>query len=96
MSFKQICKERPLAADLLSLISFFNLQGILELVLRVYTTSANARANSSIRSNDDDDNDDSSSFNGDLNILLAYLLVRVIADSNVCEMHELVQFCTRE
>jgi hypothetical protein len=65
-------------------------------VLCVYTTSVKARANSGIRNNDDDDNDDGSSFNDDLNILLAYSLVRVIADSDVCEMHKLVQFCTTE
>ncbi|KAF2794183.1 hypothetical protein K505DRAFT_242718, partial [Melanomma pulvis-pyrius CBS 109.77] len=94
MSFEQIRKERPSAADLLSLMSFFNPQGIPEAVLRVYTSSAKPRANNSICANDDDD--DNGCFNDDLDILIAYSLVRVIADRDACEMHQLVQFCTRE
>jgi hypothetical protein len=71
MSFKQIREERRLAANLLSLISFFNLQGIPKSVLQTD------------RGNDDDN----SEFNKDLNILRVYSLVKVTAESDVCEMH---------
>ncbi|KAF2463882.1 uncharacterized protein BDR25DRAFT_329448 [Lindgomyces ingoldianus] len=93
MSFEQIRKERPSAADLLSLMSFFNPQGIPESVLRVHTTRATPTVNQPILDYNDNDVGD---FDEDLNILVAYSLVRVTADSDLCEMHQLVQFCTRE
>ncbi|KAF2193987.1 TPR-like protein, partial [Zopfia rhizophila CBS 207.26] len=81
MSFERIRQERPSAADLLSLMSFFNPQGIPESTLRKRPTIGG-----------DEDTDDE--FNGDLDTLLAFSLVTVTADSGVCELHALVQFCT--
>ncbi|KAF1962686.1 hypothetical protein CC80DRAFT_512061 [Byssothecium circinans] len=93
-SFEQIREERPSAADLLSLMSFFDPRGIPESVLRVHTTRASPRANNPIL--DYSENEDCGDFDDDLDILVAYSLVRVAEDSGVCEMHQLVQFCTRE
>ena len=91
MSFEHIREERRSAADLLSLMSFFNPQGIPESVLRRHSANATARADSC---NDDDDDDDDE-FNDDLATLRAYSLVTATADGDTCEMHQLVQFCTK-
>jgi hypothetical protein len=91
MSFEQIRKKRPSAADLLSLMSFFNPQGIPETVLCVRLSESTALGGSSI--DDDDDDDGGGGFHDDLDMLLGYLFVKVTADSEVCEMHQLVQRC---
>ncbi|XTI87867.1 hypothetical protein V2W45_1342700 [Cenococcum geophilum] len=75
MSFEHIRKERRSAADLLSLMSFFNPQGIPESVLRRHSVNATADA------------DDDGEFNDDLDTLRAYSLVTATADSDICEMH---------
>jgi tetratricopeptide (TPR) repeat protein len=84
MSFEQIQRERRSAAELLSLMSFFNPQGIPESVLRT------AR-----RVGLGENKDVDSLFREDLDTLQAYSLVSMTADSDTCEMHALVQFCTR-
>jgi tetratricopeptide (TPR) repeat protein len=84
MSFEQIQRERQSAADLLSLMSFFNPQGIPESVLRTARTAVL-----------EDGEDLDSAFNKDLDTLRAYSLVSMTADSDTCEMHAIVQFCTR-
>ncbi|KAG7402978.1 Kinesin light chain [Fusarium oxysporum f. sp. rapae] len=81
ITFEQIRQERPLAADLLSFMSFFNPQGIPESVLQAY-----ARGH---RGGGEDDLDE------DLEVLRGYSLLVVTADREVFEMHALVQFCTR-
>ncbi|KAF2726975.1 hypothetical protein EJ04DRAFT_479753, partial [Polyplosphaeria fusca] len=91
VSFEQIRKERPSAADLMSLMSFFNPQGIPETVLRAYTKKYLAASSESTGTAIDD-----SAFEDDLDVLVAYSLVKVTADTDTCEMHQLVQFCTRE
>jgi hypothetical protein len=89
ISFEQIRQERPLAAELLSLMSFFNSQGIPESVLRRHSREAARGAGL------EDIKDADSAFNEDLDTLQAYSLVSITADSDACEMHALVQFCTR-
>ncbi|CAN9418408.1 unnamed protein product [Alternaria alternata] len=84
MSFEQIQRERRSAAELLSLMSFFNPQGIPESVLRT------AR-----RMGSENNKDAASAFHEDLDTLQAYSLVSMTAGSDTCEMHALVQFCTR-
>ncbi|KAF2188819.1 hypothetical protein K469DRAFT_702535 [Zopfia rhizophila CBS 207.26] len=86
MSFERIRQERPSAADLLSLMSLFNPQGIPESVLRRYGEKAVGTYNR------DEPND---KFNEDFDTLQAYSLIAVTADNDVCEMHALVQFCTQ-
>ncbi|CAN9442589.1 unnamed protein product [Alternaria alternata] len=89
MSFEQIQRERRSAAELLSLMSFFNPQGIPELVLRRHSRAAAREAEL------EDDEDADSAFDEDLDTLQAYSLVSMTADTDAFEMHALVQFCTR-
>jgi tetratricopeptide (TPR) repeat protein len=91
MSFEHVRRERRSAADLLSLMSFFNPQGIPESVLRRHSANATARTDSY----NVDDIDDDGEFNDDLDTLRAYSLVTAAADNGICEMHQLVQFCTK-
>ncbi|KAH8710124.1 hypothetical protein GQ44DRAFT_627002, partial [Phaeosphaeriaceae sp. PMI808] len=67
--------------DLLSLISFFNLQGILKSILRRYSISK-------IETGDKDNT--SSAFNKDLNTLQLYFLIVVTIDRSIYKMHALV------
>jgi hypothetical protein len=62
MSFEYIREKRRSAADLLSLMSFFNPQGIQESILRRYSNVA--------KQGNEDKADDV--FNGDLDTLQAY------------------------
>ncbi|KAF2818103.1 hypothetical protein CC86DRAFT_414212 [Ophiobolus disseminans] len=89
MSFEHIQQERRSAAELLSLMSFFNPQGIPESTLRRYS-KGKAELNA-----EEDEGEANSAFNEDLDTLQAYSLVSVTAGNNVCEMHALVQFCTQ-
>jgi tetratricopeptide (TPR) repeat protein len=89
MSFERIRQERPSAADLLSLMSFFNPQGIPEKTLRRYSRME-ARADAS-ENEDEADHE----FEEDINTLHAYSLITTAADDEACEMHALVQFCTQ-
>jgi tetratricopeptide (TPR) repeat protein len=89
ISFERIRQERRSAADLLSLMSFFNSQGIPESTLRRYN-----RRSLIIADLDDEDAVDSA-FNEDLDTLHAYSLVSVATEADLYEMHALVQFCTK-
>ncbi|KAH8651688.1 hypothetical protein BGZ61DRAFT_406278 [Ilyonectria robusta] len=81
ITFEQIRRERPSAADLLSFMSFFNPQGIPKFVLQAYACDHG------------EDNEDD--LDEDLETLRGYSLVAVTADREIFEMHALVQFCTR-
>jgi hypothetical protein len=81
MSFEQIWQERQSAAELLSLMSFFNPQGIPESVLRRH--SREAARGAELKDNGDAD----SAFDEDLDSLQAYSLVSMTADSDAWEMH---------
>ncbi|KAH7016729.1 P-loop containing nucleoside triphosphate hydrolase protein, partial [Ilyonectria destructans] len=89
VTLDQIRRERPSAANLLSLMSFFNPQGIPEFVLHKYKDNLTENPDG-VKA--DEDNDE---FEDDLNVLRGYSLVSVTAKRDVCEMHTLVQFCTR-
>lgn len=96
MSFERIRQERPSAADLLSLMSFFNPQGIPEKTLRRHNRTV-ARVSALY-----DNGGDCRTFDEDLNTLYAYSLITTTtttttapADTKMWEMHALVQFCTR-
>lgn len=73
MLFNRIRQERSSAADLLSLMSFFNPQGILELILRRYSKTAARLASEDI----------ADSISADT--LRAYSLVTVTAKTDICE-----------
>ncbi|EXK24528.1 hypothetical protein FOMG_18751 [Fusarium oxysporum f. sp. melonis 26406] len=86
VTFDQIRCEKPSAAKLLSFMSFFNPQGIPEFVLHDYDTDLTDQA---------DRDAESDNFEDDIDILRGYSLVSVTATGDTCEMHALVQFCTR-
>jgi tetratricopeptide (TPR) repeat protein len=92
MSFEQIRQERRSAAELLSLMSFFNPQGIPESTLRRYSRDAAGAAGAE---DGEDGEEADSAFDEDLDMLQAYSLVSMTAGNDACEMHALVQFCTR-
>ena len=97
MSFERIRQERPSAADLLSLMSFFNPQGTPEKTLRRHNRTV-ARVSALY-----DNGGNCRTFDEDLNTLYAYSLITTTttttttapADTKMWEMHALVQFCTR-
>ncbi|KAH7124365.1 hypothetical protein EDB81DRAFT_731294 [Dactylonectria macrodidyma] len=89
VTLEQIRRERPSAANLLSFMSFFNPQGIPEFVLHHYKGDLTENADGV---KDDEDNDE---FEDDLDVLRGYSLLSVTSTRDVCEMHSLVQFCTR-
>ncbi|KAF5667156.1 kinesin light chain [Fusarium heterosporum] len=84
VTFEQIRREAPSASRLLSFMSFFNPHGIPEFVLRDYSAH-------SIQEVDGDLDD----FENDLDVLRGYSLVSVTAAKDLCEMHAMVQVCTR-
>ncbi|KAJ4374692.1 hypothetical protein N0V86_007565 [Didymella sp. IMI 355093] len=92
MSFEQIRQERRSAAELLSLMSFFNPQGIPESTLRRYSRDTTRKVSAD---NKEDEDEADSAFDNDLDMLQAYSLISVTADADACEMHALVQFCTQ-
>ena len=90
MSFERIRQERSSAADLLSLMSFFNPQGIPEWTLR--------RQNRIAPRTSGNDDEAHTTFDEDLTILQAYSLIKTTTtatDNEMWQMHALVQFCTR-
>jgi hypothetical protein len=80
------CKptDRRFAAELLSLMSFFNAQGI-----PIWLFRGNSR---DVESCDDDEAE--SAFEEDFDTLQAYSLVTLTENSNAWEMHALVHLCT--
>ncbi|KAI6758654.1 hypothetical protein HG530_010894 [Fusarium avenaceum] len=84
VTFEHIRREKPSAAKLLSFMSFFNPHGIPIFVLRDYSTTSAPEANV-----------ETASFEDDLDVLRGYSLVTVTAPTDLCEMHAMVQACTR-
>ena len=97
ISFDHILQTRPLAADLLSLMSFFDRQGIPEALLRGHRPSE--------RPNEENDNDDDSielesngndEFEEDVLILRNYSFIFINVDIITFEMHGLVQLAIQK
>ncbi|KAH8689766.1 hypothetical protein GQ44DRAFT_637109, partial [Phaeosphaeriaceae sp. PMI808] len=86
ISFEHIRQKRQSATDLLSLMSFFNPQGIPESVLRRYCR------NTAEPGGEDEAND---AFDEDFDTLRVYSLIAATVETDVCEMHALVKFCTQ-
>jgi tetratricopeptide (TPR) repeat protein len=82
ISFEHIRGARPSAAGLLSLMSFFNHQGIPDFVLREYVNNADGYP----------EEDRELEFEDDLATLRSYSLVVVDIAGHTFEMHRLVQF----
>ncbi|KAH8595376.1 P-loop containing nucleoside triphosphate hydrolase protein [Bisporella sp. PMI_857] len=112
ISFDHIREIRPSAADLLSLMSFFDRQGIPETLLRNRSERRNSwqdqekNEHNSFLNNDanySDDNEDKTSqssvsdgFEDDILALRNYSFIFVNMDGTTFEMHGLVQLATRE
>jgi tetratricopeptide (TPR) repeat protein len=105
ISFKHIQQVRPSAADLLSLMSFFDRQGIPKNVLQRQAEQGGAQLNQqehkreTVDRNKDDDRTQSSmsedDFNEDMEALANFHLISVNTNNRVFEMHALVQLATR-
>ncbi|KAH7355907.1 P-loop containing nucleoside triphosphate hydrolase protein [Pyrenochaeta sp. MPI-SDFR-AT-0127] len=87
ISFNHIRRKRQSAADLLSLMSFFDRQGIPEALLRNQSGIANDLA-SAVRVDD--------GFEEDILILRDYSFISIARCAKSFEMHSLVQLATRK
>lgn len=104
ISFDYIRQTRPSAGDLLSLMSFFDYQGIPEMLLRNHTNHRNNLRDREEHDGEGDDmNDDFSSqssqsdeFERDVVALRNFSFISVNADGTTFEMHGLVQLATRK
>jgi tetratricopeptide (TPR) repeat protein len=110
ISFDYIQRIRRSAADLLSLMSFFDRQGIQDYLLRNYSGVANKRKRTEEeegedeervkeRNNNDDvedKNDCDDEFEKDVVTLRDYSFITVTVDPDTFEMHSLVQLATRK
>ncbi|KAK2061323.1 purine and uridine phosphorylase [Colletotrichum caudatum] len=88
LTFEQIKRKQPRAANLLSLMSYFHAQNIPEYMLHGYNSGF-----MNVKGRDDDDNSNRD-LEDDLDVLQGYSLITMTATSGFCEMHSLVQFCT--
>ncbi|KUJ24020.1 uncharacterized protein LY89DRAFT_604339, partial [Mollisia scopiformis] len=98
ISFDHIREKRPSAADLLSLMSFFDRQGIPEALLRNQDERRNSQQDQK-ESNDDNDTSQSSlsdGFEEDVLALRNYSFISVNTDGTTFAMHGLVQLATRD
>jgi hypothetical protein len=106
ISFEYIQQTRSSAADLLSLMSFFDRQGIPEDLLRPRTERLEAQTNQTEKVKDDGDSDsedDTSQsgvgddeFEDDIVALRNFCFVSVDTSRTSFEMHALVQLATRK
>ncbi|KAF1935661.1 hypothetical protein EJ02DRAFT_484082, partial [Clathrospora elynae] len=105
ISFEYIQQTRSSAADLLSLMSFFDRQGIPEDLLRPRTEQQGARTiqTEKVRNHGDSDSDDNISqssagddeFEDDIVALRNFCFISVDTSGTSFEMHALVQLATR-
>ncbi|KAF6788995.1 Kinesin light chain 5 [Colletotrichum sojae] len=91
VTFEQIKREQPRAANLLSLMSYFHAQNIPEYMLHDY----NSGNIGSEGTNDEHGETSNIAFEDDLDVLRGYSLVTMTATPGLLEMHSLVQFCTK-
>ena len=104
ISFDHIRQSMPSAADLLSLMSFFDRQGIPEVLLRNQTKEDNEQEyQTSYRGSDTNEDDTNEShlverdqFEDDILALRNFSFIYVNRDTLTFEMHGLVQLATRK
>jgi hypothetical protein len=98
--FDHVRSIRPSAADLLSLMCFFDRQGIPEDLLYGYHSPAKDGDTEDVDTDDENtknvDTENNNAFNDDLDTLRDYSFVTVTKDVNMFEMHSLVQLATRK
>ena len=103
ISFDHIRQMRQSATDLLSLMCFFDRQGIPEDLLQVRYENKNDGSNSDIAVNEFSDEDEDSTstsdrdydFEDDITILRQYSFISVGGDITLFTMHRLVQLTVR-
>jgi tetratricopeptide (TPR) repeat protein len=106
ISFEHVHSVRPSAADLLSLMSFFDRQAVPQALLLASTIPDSDDVSQNGEDNDLEDNDlgDSQSDSGsrteelneDILLLRDYSFISVTSDSAIFEMHALVQLATQK
>ena len=103
ISFNHIYQTRPSAANLLSLMSFFDCQGIPEVLLQNRTKQRDYFHRQEHNQEYDDVDDDFSSqssqsdeFEEDVAALQNFSFISINADGTTFEMHRLVQLATRK
>ncbi|KAL5373074.1 hypothetical protein DPSP01_012980 [Paraphaeosphaeria sporulosa] len=103
ISFEHIQQTQPSAADLLSLMSFFDRQGIPERVLRSRREHGGAQRSQRVEDDQDSDEEDDAmqssagndAFEHDVVTLRNFCFISVDTSSTTFEMHALVQLATR-
>jgi hypothetical protein len=98
ISFDSIRESRQSAADFLSLMSFFDRQGIPEALLQSRSEQRHKEPRNSDNDDDGNDDDDASEsqssvpndFKGNILILRRYSLLSINADQRTFNMHGLV------
>ncbi|KAJ6126484.1 hypothetical protein N7523_002096 [Penicillium sp. IBT 18751x] len=97
ISFNYIRDEKPSAAELLSLMSFFDRQGIPESVIRQPPASCTSRTEPFDDSSDEETSgsDGGPEFEDDVTTLRNYSFIFVIENGASFAMHRLVQLTTR-
>ncbi|KAF2008328.1 putative kinesin [Aaosphaeria arxii CBS 175.79] len=90
ISFEHLRRYKPSAAELLSLMSFFDRQGIPESLIR-----GGQEAQRQHKESDGDDNSDGRKFENDIAALRDLCLISINTDHATFEMHSLVQLATR-
>ncbi|KAF6834014.1 Kinesin light chain 5 [Colletotrichum musicola] len=91
VTFEQIKREQPRAANLLSLMSYFHAQNIPDYMLHNYSSSNIDSEKSNVKRQQTSSDD----FEDDLDVLRGYSLITITATPGLLEMHSLVQFCTK-
>ncbi|OCK77385.1 TPR-like protein [Lepidopterella palustris CBS 459.81] len=95
ISFDHIREIRRSAADLLSLMSFFDRQGIPEALLRSESTRGIERGKDKWNAVEVD-SDYNNGFEDDIDVLRSYLFISIEGNGMSFEMHRLVQLATRK
>ncbi|CAI7577509.1 unnamed protein product [Penicillium glandicola] len=93
ISFDHIRQTKPSAADLLSLMSFFDRQGIPENLIANYASSPDLSSDSS--DGETSESDIGPDFEDDVTTLRDYSFISISEDSTFFTMHRLVQLTTR-
>ncbi|KAH8661603.1 hypothetical protein BGZ60DRAFT_491677 [Tricladium varicosporioides] len=94
LSFDHVRQTRPSAAELLSLMSFFDRQGIPEALIRHQDTIGDKDKNHRIYERTDESDDDE--FENDITVLRHHSFISIGVDGRTFEMHGLIQLAMRK
>ena len=105
--FDHIHQIKPSAANLLSLMSFFDRQGIPEALLKTQNEAGNENTGENAGNDEDDDHEDDSDkdtvfdssvdeFEADILVLRNFSFITISMNETTFEMHGLVQLAIRK